>query len=102
MTVTEHFAEYPMMRPLCGMDKEEIIRDSEFIDTYETSILPYEDCCVLFSPKHPVLRGSVEQAEEIYKELEVDELIKKAYEEREIVKLTFGDEPEWKTWKDVE
>lgn len=91
MTVTEHFAEFPMMRPLCGMDKEEIIRTSEFIDTYETSILPYEDCCVLFSPKHPVLRGTVEQAEEIYKALEVDDLIVKAYKEREIYKLTLSE-----------
>lgn len=97
MTVTEHFAEVPMLRPLCGMDKEEIIRDSEFIDTYETSILPYEDCCVLFSPRHPVLRGTPEQAEEIYKSLEVDDLIRKAYEDREIVKLTFGNQPVWKT-----
>ncbi len=97
MTVTEHFAEFPMMRPLCGMDKEEIIKTSEFIDTYETSILPYEDCCVLFSPRHPVLRGKPEEAEEIYKKLEVDELIKKAYSEREIVKLTFDGEIEWKT-----
>ncbi|MCQ2591536.1 MAG: tRNA 4-thiouridine(8) synthase ThiI [Treponema sp.] len=97
MTVTEHFAELPMMRPLCGMDKEEIIKTSEFIDTYETSILPYEDCCVLFSPRHPVLRGTVEQAEEIYKSLEVDDLIFKAYEDREIVKLTFNEEPCWKT-----
>ena len=91
MTVTEHFAEFPMMRPLCGMDKEEIIRTSEFIDTYETSILPYEDCCVLFSPKHPVLRGTVEEAEEIYKALEVDDLIVKAYKEREIYKLTLSE-----------
>ncbi len=97
MTVTEHFAELPMLRPLCGMDKEEIIRDSYFIDTYETSILPYEDCCVLFSPRHPVLRGSVEDAEEIYKSLEVDDLIRKAYEEREIVKLTFNKEPNIRT-----
>ena len=43
MTVTEHFAQLPLLRPLCGMDKEEIIKDSYFIDTYETSILPYED-----------------------------------------------------------
>ncbi|MCR4900707.1 MAG: tRNA 4-thiouridine(8) synthase ThiI [Treponema sp.] len=96
MTVTEHFSGYPMMRPCCGLDKEEIIRTAEDIDTYETSILPYEDCCVLFSPRHPVLRGRVEEAEEIYKSLEVDQLIKKAYEEREIVKLTFAGEPEWK------
>ena len=97
MTVTEHFSEYPMMRPCCGLDKEEIIRTAEEIETYETSILPYEDCCVLFSPRHPVLRGTPDQAEDIYKELEVDELIEKAYNEREIVKLTFGNEPEWKT-----
>lgn len=96
MTVTEHFSEFPMMRPCCGLDKEEIIRTAEQIDTYETSILPYEDCCVLFSPRHPVLRGTPEAAEDIYKTLEVDDLIKKAYEEREIVKLTFGDEPSWK------
>ena len=97
MTVTEHFSEYPMMRPCCGLDKEEIILTAEEIDTYETSILPYEDCCVLFSPRHPVLRGTPDEAEDIYKELEVDELIEKAYNEREIVKLTFGNEPEWKT-----
>ena len=97
MTVTEHFSEYPMMRPCCGLDKEEIIRTAEEIDTYETSILPYEDCCVLFSPRHPVLRGTPDAAEDIYKELDVDDLIEKAYNEREIVKLTFGNEPEWKT-----
>ena len=99
MTVTEHFAELPLLRPLCGMDKEEIIKDSYFIDTYETSILPYEDCCVLFSPRHPVLRGKPEEAEEIYKSLEVDELIEKSYKEREIIKLTVNNEPVWKTEK---
>ena len=99
MTVTEYFSEYPMMRPCCGLDKEEIIRTAEDIDTYETSILPYEDCCVLFSPRHPVLRGTPEQAEDIYNSLEVDDLIEKAYHEREIVKLTFAGEPEWKTQK---
>ena len=97
MTVTEHFSDFPLLRPLCGMDKEEIIKDAYFIDTYETSILPYEDCCVLFSPRHPVLRGTVEQAEEIYKSLEVDDLINEAYNNREIVKLTFGEEPCVKT-----
>lgn len=97
MTVTEHFSDFPLLRPLCGMDKEEIIKDAYFIDTYETSILPYEDCCVLFSPRHPVLRGTVEQAEVIYKSLEVDDLINEAYNNREIVKLTFGEEPSIKT-----
>jgi len=97
MTVTEHFAEFPLLRPLCGLDKEEIIDTSYFIDTYETSILPYEDCCVLFSPRHPVLRGRVEDAEEIYKSLEVDDMIYKSYKERKIIKFTFGEEPVDKT-----
>ncbi len=87
MTVTEHFAEYPIFRPLCGMDKEEIINTSYDIDTYETSILPYEDCCVLFSPKHPVLRGRIEDAEKIYNDMQIDELIQQAYDGRVIKKF---------------
>ncbi|MCR4790277.1 MAG: tRNA 4-thiouridine(8) synthase ThiI, partial [Treponemataceae bacterium] len=50
MSVTESCADLPLLRPLVGMDKEEITETSKFIGTYETSILPYEDCCVLFSP----------------------------------------------------
>lgn len=96
MTVTEHFAQFPLLRPLCGMDKEEIIKDSYFIDTYETSILPYEDCCVLFSPRHPVLRGTPEMAQEIYDSLEIDELIEESYKKREIIKLTVNHEPQIK------
>jgi thiamine biosynthesis protein ThiI len=97
MSVTEHFAEVPMLRPLCGMDKEEIIKDANFIDTYETSILPYEDCCVLFSPRHPVLRGTIEEAEQIYKSLEVEDMITEAYNQRKIIKFTFGNEPDVRT-----
>lgn len=97
MTVTEHFAQLPLLRPLCGMDKEEIIKDSYFIDTYETSILPYEDCCVLFSPRHPVLRGTIEEAEEIYKSLEVDDLIEESFKNREIIKLTVNQPVQIKT-----
>ena len=92
MKVTEHFAEYPLLRPLCAMDKEEIIKDAYYIGTYETSILPYEDCCVLFSPKHPVLRGTVEEAEKIYSSLEIDNLIKEAFDKRIIKNFTFGEE----------
>mgnify|MGYP002624018555 FL=1 len=91
LTVTEHFAKTMLLRPLCGMDKEEIVDIAVKIGTYETSILPYEDCCVLFSPKHPVLRATVEEAEEIYASLEVDELIQKSFEEREIKRFTVQD-----------
>ena len=96
MTVTEHFAQFPLLRPLCGMDKEEIIKDSYFIDTYETSILPYEDCCVLFSPRHPVLRGTPEMAQEIYDSLDIDDLIEESYKKREIIKLTVNQAPQIK------
>ena len=92
MTVTEHFAEFPLLRPLVGMDKEEIVETAQFIDTFRISILPYEDCCVLFSPKHPVLRGTVERANEIFASLECAELIKEAFEKREIKRFTFGEE----------
>jgi len=92
MNVTEHFAEYPLLRPLVGLDKEEIMETAHFINTYETSILPYEDCCVLFSPRHPILRGRIEDAEKIYEQLGVDELIKESYEKRDVKHFVFGKE----------
>ncbi|MBR5933097.1 MAG: tRNA 4-thiouridine(8) synthase ThiI [Treponema sp.] len=82
MQVTESCAELPLLRPLVGLDKEEIIDTAEFIGTYDTSILPYEDCCVLFSPRHPVLKATLEEAQEIYNKINPDELIKKAFETR--------------------
>jgi thiamine biosynthesis protein ThiI len=60
------------------MDKQGIIRIAEKIGTYETSILPYEDCCVLFSPPHPILRGDVKEAGELYEKQELAPLIDEA------------------------
>ncbi|MFC2478502.1 MAG: tRNA uracil 4-sulfurtransferase ThiI [Treponema socranskii subsp. buccale] len=88
LNVTEHFASRPLLRPLVGLDKEEIIDTAREIGTYETSILPYEDCCVLFSPKHPVLRASTEEAEAIYASLDADALIQEAFEKREIKRFS--------------
>jgi thiamine biosynthesis protein ThiI len=68
----------PVLRPLIGMDKDSIIRKAEAIGTYETSILPYEDCCVLFSPPHPVLRGDPGEASKWYETLELEPLINEA------------------------
>jgi thiamine biosynthesis protein ThiI len=68
----------PVLRPLIGMNKEDIIRIAEKIGTYETSILPYEDCCILFSPPHPILRGSVQEAGALYERLELAPLIGEA------------------------
>ncbi|MGI5172031.1 tRNA 4-thiouridine(8) synthase ThiI [Treponema sp. OMZ 840] len=84
LSVTESAGDIPLLRPLIGMDKEEITQSAIAIGTYETSILPYEDCCVLFAPKHPVLRASVEEARLHYEKLDCSALIKKAVAEREI------------------
>ena len=78
-----------MLRPLIGMNKEEIIAMAENIGTYETSILPYEDCCILFSPPHPVLRGDPVEAGELYEKLEISPLIDNAMETREVVLCSF-------------
>ena len=67
-----------------GLDKEEIISTAIEIGTYETSILPYEDCCVLFSPKHPVIRARVEDANILFQALDCEKLIEEAFEKREI------------------
>lgn len=91
LEVTESACELPLLRPLVGLDKEEIVNTACEIGTYETSILPYEDCCVLFSPKHPVLRASVEEATKIFESLEVQELLNEAYEKREIKRFAARD-----------
>lgn len=91
IAVTESASPYPLLRPLVGLDKEEIIETAKAIGTYETSILPYEDCCVLFSPKHPVLKASVEEAQRLYQELEAEELIQAAFDRREHKKFSVQD-----------
>jgi thiamine biosynthesis protein ThiI len=79
----------PVLRPLIGMDKEEIIRIAEKIGTYETSILPYQDCCVLFSPPHPILRGDVKEANTLYEKLELAPLIDEALRQCETEKCAY-------------
>jgi thiamine biosynthesis protein ThiI len=71
------------MRPLVGLDKEEIIITAKDIETYEISILPYEDCCVLFSPKHPVLRADPAVTKEIYEKMDIESLLEEAFRTRE-------------------
>jgi thiamine biosynthesis protein ThiI len=79
----------PVLRPLIGMDKDAIIRRAEGIGTYATSILPYQDCCVLFSPAHPVLRAEVAEAKARYDALELAPLIDEAIKEKEMIKCGF-------------
>ena len=78
LVTTDYVTNMPVLRPLIGMDKEEIITISRKIDAFETSILPYEDCCTVFTPKHPKTRPTLELCEEAEKNLKIDELIEKA------------------------
>ena len=60
-----------MLRPLIGMDKEEIVRIARHIGTFDTSILPYEDCCTVFTPRHPKTKPHVEEVREMEQALDV-------------------------------
>jgi tRNA uracil 4-sulfurtransferase len=81
---TGSFSINPIFRPLIGMDKEEIIRIARKIGTFETSILPYEDCCTIFSPEHPEVHPKLEKSREAYFELEMQEELQRAFREREV------------------
>jgi thiamine biosynthesis protein ThiI len=90
---TQSLVQLPVLRPLIGAGKEEIIRLAQDIGSYETSILPYEDCCVLFSPPHPVLRGNVEEARKNYEALGLGEEIDRALGEKNMEKCGFPATP---------
>ena len=78
----------PVFRPLIGMDKTEITAIARKIGTFETSILPYEDCCTVFTPKHPRTRPDEDYARESEANLPVDELVEKAVREAYHVRLS--------------
>ena len=76
--VTEDVTTMPVLRPLIGMDKVEIIRIAREIGTYDTSILPYEDCCTVFTPRHPATRPDLEDVRKAEAALDVEGLVAKA------------------------
>ena len=78
--VTNAMARYPVFRPLIGMDKEEIVQIARRIDTFDTSILPYEDCCTVFTPKHPKTRPVLERVVEQEQKLPFAQLCDEAME----------------------
>ena len=80
ISCTQSRLTLPVLRPLIGMNKEDIIALAESIGTYETSIEPYQDCCVLFTPPHPVIRGDPAEAGKLYEALEAGELVEEALE----------------------
>lgn len=88
LVVTDNAVDMPVFRPCIGMDKEEIVTISKKIDTYETSILPYEDCCTIFVPKHPKTKPSISEIQEAEKLLTDPEgMMEKAIQNREIIDL---------------
>lgn len=78
LNVTNSSVNMPIFRPLIGMDKVQIMDIAKDIETYETSILPYDDCCSLFLPKHPVTRPKLEEIEKSEEKLDVNGLIDQA------------------------
>lgn len=75
--------KYPILTPLLGENKEDIIKTAKKIGTYETSILPYSDCCSFLVDKHPETRAKLERIEEVERNLRIKELVKKALKEVE-------------------
>ncbi len=93
LACTNEVCTMPVFRPCIGMDKQEIVDISEQIDTYETSILPYEDCCTIFVAKHPVTKPILEiikRSEEKLADV-IDQLMEEAYASAEVVEARIED-----------
>ncbi len=85
LVCTDSVVDLPVFRPCIGMDKSEIIERSEQIGTYETSILPYEDCCTVFVPKHPTIKPNIEKIEKSEEKLDIEGLIADALSKSEVM-----------------
>lgn len=88
ITSTNSVAEtLPILRPLIAMDKEEIVEIARKIDTYDTSILPYEDCCTVFLPKYPLIKPKLDKVAKEESKLNVEELIEQALSNLEVIEI---------------
>ena len=94
MAVTEAVTSVQVLRPLVGFDKEEIIGLARRIGTFETSILPYEDCCTVFTPRHPKLKPTLDEVEKAESALDVEALVEEAVSNIERVRLGAGEKHE--------
>ena len=93
MTVTGAVVDIPIFMPLVGFDKEEIVTIARKIGTLETSILPYEDCCTVFTPKHPKTKPTIFQLLDVEKPLDREALMERAIAGVEKIKVNANDEP---------
>ena len=89
LACTDAVVEMPVFRPLIGLDKDEIIKVSRRIDTFDISIEPYEDCCTVFTPKHPKTKPQISVLENAEKALDVEALIERAIENTTIKNICF-------------
>lgn len=87
LVVTDATVKMPVMRPLIALDKVDIIQKAKDIGTFETSIMPYEDCCTVFLPKHPATKPKLEKILESESKLDVDALVEEAVEKMEIIDI---------------
>ena len=87
LTSTNAVAKFPVLRPLISFNKEEIIKISKEIDTYDTSILPYEDCCTVFLPRNPIIKPKIEEAENEEKKVDLENLINLIVLNMEVIDL---------------
>ena len=93
MAVTGAVVDVPIFMPLVGMDKEEIVSIARKIGTMQTAILPYEDCCTVFTPKHPKTKPTLNQLIHAEKNLDREALILQAIENTEKITVKYDDEP---------
>ena len=87
MASTQAVLSLPVLQPLVGMDKEEIVRYARKIGTFDTSILPYEDCCTVFTPRHPRTHPKIEEVEKAEAVLAVNDLVEEALQGIEQIRL---------------
>lgn len=89
MAVTGACVDLPIFQPLIGMDKEEIVKIARKIGTMETSILPYEDCCTVFTPRHPKTKPTIAQVDKACAGLDFDALIERALANTEMIRVRY-------------
>ena len=92
MASTQAVTDLPVLQPLIGMDKQDIIELARGIGTFETSILPYEDCCTVFTPKHPRTKPKVRDVEAAEKGMDIDGLVEEALRGIERVTVNIGED----------
>ena len=87
LTTTNAVAKFPVLRPLISFNKEEIIKIAKEIGTFDTSILPYEDCCTVFLPRNPVIKPKIKDAEREENKINLQNLLNLVIENIEVIEL---------------